>query len=97
MGPTLHSVLTKLWEKHKYRRSRSTVVSAAIQSILAMAAAEDLELHQINIKRAYLNGELTGCKVIFIQQPPGYHAPGLAKLVCQLRKTLYRLKQSGHQ
>jgi len=29
---------------------------AAIRSILAMAAAEDLELHQIDIKGAYLNG-----------------------------------------
>ena len=47
-----------------------------------MAAVKDLELHQINIKRAYLNRELTGCKVIFMQQPPSYHAPGLAKLIC---------------
>jgi len=62
-----------------------------------MAAAEDLELHQIDIKGAYLNGELTGCEVIFMQQPPGYHAPGSAKLVCRLRKTLYGLKQSGRR
>ena len=55
---------------------------AAIRSVLAMAAAEDLELHQIDIKRAYLNVELTGHEVIFMQQPPGYHAPGSAKLVC---------------
>lgn len=61
-----------------------------------MAAAEDLELHQIDIKRAYLNGELTNCKVIFMQQPPGYHPPGSVHLVCRLRKTPYGLKQSGH-
>jgi len=54
----------------------------AIRSVLVMAAAKDLELYQINIKRAYLNRELTGCKVIFMQQPPSYHAPGLAKLIC---------------
>lgn len=29
---------------------------ASIRAILAMAAAEDMELHQINIKGAYLNG-----------------------------------------
>ena len=68
---------------------------AVIQSVLTMAAAEDLELHQIDIKGAYLNGELTGCKVIFMQQPPSYYAPGSVKLVCRLRKTLYGLKQSG--
>ena len=32
---------------------------ALIQSVLAIAAAENLELHQIDIKGAYLNGELT--------------------------------------
>jgi len=69
---------------------------AAIQSVLVMAAAEDLELHQIDIKGAYLNGELTGHEVIFMQQPPGYHAPGSAKLVCRLQRALYGLKQSGH-
>jgi len=69
---------------------------AAIQSVLMMAAAEDLKLHQIDIKRACLNGELTGREVIFMQQPPGYHAPGSVKLVCRLQKTLYGLKQSGH-
>ena len=68
---------------------------AAIRSVLAMAAAEDLELHQIDIKGAYLNGELTDREMIFMQQPPGYHAPGSPKLVCRLRKTLYGLKQSG--
>ena len=55
---------------------------AAIRSVLAMATAEDLELHQINIKGAYLNGELTDHKVIFMQQPPGYHTPGSPKLMC---------------
>ena len=68
---------------------------AAIRSVLVMAAAKDLELHQIDIKGAYLNGELTGHEVIFMQQPPGYHAPGSAKLMCWLQKTLYGLKQSG--
>ena len=57
---------------------------AVIRSVLVMAAAKDLELHQIDIKGAYLNGELTGHEVIFMQQPPGYHAPGSAKLVCRL-------------
>jgi len=70
---------------------------AAIRSVLVMAAAKDLELHQIDIKGAYLNRELTGHEVIFMQQPPGYHAPGLAKLMCRLRKTLYGLKRSGQR
>jgi len=70
---------------------------AVIRSVLVMAAAKDLELHQIDIKGAYLNGELTVREVIFMQQPPGYHAPGSVKLMCRLRKTLYSLKQSGRR
>ena len=69
---------------------------AAICSILAMAAAEDLELHQIDIKGAYLNRELMDREVIYMQQPPGYYEPDSPHLICQLRKTLYSLKQSGH-
>jgi len=62
-----------------------------------MAATEDLELHQINIKGVYLNGELTDQEIIYMQQPPGYHEPDSPHLVCQLRKTLYGLKQSGRR
>jgi len=54
---------------------------AAIHSVLAMAAAEDLELHQIDIKGAYLNGELTDREVIYMQQPPGYHEPNSSHLI----------------
>jgi len=69
---------------------------AVICSILAMATAEDLESHQIDIKSAYLNGELMDQEVIYMQQPPQYHKSDSPHLICQLRKTLYGLKQSGH-
>jgi hypothetical protein len=67
----------------------------SIRTVLAMAAAEDMELHQINIKGEYLNGELTECETIYMSQPPGYHAPNSTGKVCRLHKTLYGLKQSG--
>jgi Reverse transcriptase (RNA-dependent DNA polymerase) len=47
-----------------------------------MAAAEDMELHQINIKGAYLNGELTERETIYMAQPPGYPTPNSAGKVC---------------
>jgi hypothetical protein len=65
---------------------------ALIQTVLAMAAADDLELHQINIKGAYLNGELTSKENIFMQQPPGYHTPKSTGKVFHLQNTLYGLK-----
>jgi len=65
---------------------------ASIQTVLALAAANDMELHQIDIKGAYLNGELTAGETIYMAQPPGYHAPNSSRKVCHLI-TLYGLKQ----
>jgi hypothetical protein len=68
---------------------------ASICTVLAMAAHLDLELHQIDIKGAYLNGELTSRECIYMKQPPGFHAPNSSGQVWHLLKTLYGLKQSA--
>jgi Reverse transcriptase (RNA-dependent DNA polymerase) len=70
---------------------------ASIRTVLALAAAKDMEIHQIEIKGTYLNGELTDQETIYMAQPPGYHAQNSAGKVCRLRKTLYGLKQSGRR
>jgi hypothetical protein len=44
---------------------------ASIWTVLTMAARLDFKLHQIDIKSAYLNGELTEDENIFMKQPPG--------------------------
>ena len=67
---------------------------ASIRAVLTFVAAEDLETGQIDIKGAYLNGELTDDERIYMRQPPGY-AEG--HLFCRLKKTLYGLKQSSHR
>ena len=70
---------------------------ASIRTVLALAARLDLELHQIDIKGAYLNSELNDEETIYMRQPPGYADPALPHHICHLRKTLYRLKQSSHR
>jgi hypothetical protein len=55
----------------------------------------DLEISQIDIKNAYLNGILE--EEIYMKQPQGYIRPGEEHLVYKLKKTLYGLKQSGHK
>ena len=70
---------------------------ASICAVLAMAVVHDLELHQVNIKEAYLNGKLTNDEVIYMKQPPDYPAPNSKGQVCQLLKTFYGLKQSGRR
>ena len=59
-----------------------------------IAAVENLESHQINLKGAYLNGVLTLQETIYMCQPPGYPDQSNPTKVCRLRKTLYGLKQS---
>jgi hypothetical protein len=71
---------------------------ASIRAILAMAAHFDMEVHQIDIKGAYLNGKLTEDEQIFMSQPPGFPEPGTSsRHVLHLLKTLYGLKQSGRR
>jgi hypothetical protein len=70
---------------------------SSIRAVLAIAAAEDHEIHQIDIKGAYLNGVLTADERIFMKQPPGYSTPNSSGKVCLLQKTLYGLKQSGRR
>ena len=57
-----------------------------------MAAVEDYEIHQIDIKGAYLNGKLTSEETIFMKQPPEYAVTSSETKVCRLLKTLYSLK-----
>jgi len=40
---------------------------SSIYTILAITAAQDMEIHQINIKKVYLNGKLTDNKVIHMR------------------------------
>lgn len=63
--------------------------------ILSLAAELDLELHQTDVKGAYLNGELNDSEVIYMRHPPGYGPTKGSKSVLRLQKTLYGLKQSG--
>ena len=68
---------------------------SSICTVLALTTRYDMELHQIDIKGAYLNSKLTSDKTIYMHQPPGFISTTHPKHVCCLVKTLYGLKQSG--
>jgi hypothetical protein len=62
-----------------------------LRAFLALVAERDLELEHLDVKTAFLNGDLE--EEIYMQQPPGFEE-GSAGTVCRLRKTLYGLKQA---
>lgn len=63
---------------------------ASIRTILAIGAALDLEIHQMDVKTAFLHGELE--EDVYVTVPDGVNAPPNA--VCKLNRSLYGLKQS---
>ena len=65
---------------------------ASIRMILAIAALRKLDVHQMDVKTAFLNGDLQ--EEIYIKQPEGFEVPGLEHKVCKLVKSIYGLKQA---
>jgi hypothetical protein len=70
---------------------------ASSRAIIALANRLGLELHQIDIKGAYLNGVLNDNEVLYMQHPPGYKPSDAAARVLRLIKMLYGLKQAGRR
>ena len=67
----------------------------SIRMVLAVAALRNLEVHQIDVKTTFLNGELD--EEIYMEQPGGFSAQRQGKKVCKLVKSLYGLKQAPKQ
>ena len=60
--------------------------------LLALTAAKDWRVCHLDIKLAFLNGELT--ETVFIRQPPGFTVKGEEHRVLRLHKALYGLRQA---
>ena len=65
---------------------------SSVRLLLSLAASLDLEIHQLDVKTAFLNGVVE--EEIYMEQPEGCIAPGNENLVCRLKKSLYGLKQA---
>jgi hypothetical protein len=59
--------------------------------VLALVASHKWEVHQMDVKSAFLHGDLQ--EKIYMEQPPSY-VQNDSSLVCHLTKSLYGLKQA---
>lgn len=76
-----------------YQETFSPVVRMeSVRILLVLANQYDLEIVQIDVKTAFLHGELE--ETIFMTQPQGFEKGG-GKMVCQLKKAIYGLKQAS--
>ena len=66
---------------------------STIRSLLALANAHDLEVHQSDDKTAFLNWSVE--HDIYMSQPEGFIDPNRPNYVCKLNKSIYGLKQSA--
>ena len=66
---------------------------AAIRSLLALANVHNWEIHQMDVRTAFLNGILD--YDVYMEQPEGFIDAEHPDYVCKLKRSLYGLKQSA--
>ena len=64
----------------------------AIRMFLAFAAHSNFKVYQMDVKSAFLNGELD--EEVYLEQPPGFENPEFPDFVYLLFKAIYGLKQA---
>ena len=64
-----------------------------IRVLLAIVAYFDYEIWQMDVKIAFLNGNIE--KELYMVQPEGFVDPENAGKVCKLQRSIYGLKQAS--
>ena len=63
---------------------------SSVRALLVVATASKWDLFQMNVKNAFLNGDLS--EEVYMQSPPGLSVE--SNKVCYLQRALYGLKQA---
>jgi hypothetical protein len=65
----------------------------SIRILLAIFAYFDYEIWQMDVKTAFLNGNIE--EELYMVQPEGFVDPKDAKKVCKLQRSIYGLKAAS--
>ncbi|GJR64496.1 ribonuclease H-like domain-containing protein [Tanacetum coccineum] len=68
------------------------VKPATIRTVLSLAVLRTWPIHQLDVKNAFLNGDLS--ETVYMHQPPGFVDSRCPNHVCLLQRSLYGLKQA---
>ncbi|GKB08984.1 ribonuclease H-like domain-containing protein [Tanacetum coccineum] len=68
------------------------VKPATIRTVLSLAVSRRWPIHQLDVKNAFLNGDLS--ETVYMHQPPGFVDSRYPHHVCLLQRSLYGLKQA---
>ena len=84
------------WEGIDYTETFSPVSKKdSLQIIMALVSRFDFDLHQMDVKTAFLNGNLE--EEVYMKQPEGFSSSEGEHLVRKLKKSIYGLKQASRQ
>ena len=64
----------------------------SVRLMLAVAAHQGWEVHHMDVKSAFLNGDLQ--EEVYVSQPAGFIIQGAEHKVLKLKKALYGLRQA---
>ena len=79
-----------------YKETFSPVSSKdSFRTIMALVAHFDLEIHQMDVKTAFLNGDID--ETIYMVQLENFVSGDTKRMVCKLQKSIYGLKQASRQ
>ena len=74
-----------------------TVRLESLRSILHLAASLRWDIQHFDIKTAFLHGVLAEDETAYMEQPPGFEAPGKEEWVMRLMKSIYGMRQAGRR
>jgi hypothetical protein len=64
----------------------------SIHILFAYATHHDFKLYQIDVKSAFLNGQIK--KELYVEQPPSFESEEYPNHIYKLHKSFYELKQA---